>query len=432
MAIKQHYKTKSSWFRRCNIIRKIQVESFLLLVYNNITMYIEDLINRLASDGVYLFNPDLALSRFDHPIVHSLSQQILQGKGFTEKQGTLAIRIVKKYVNQLNTDLKMDVTPILADQRFKFPFRVIDFLKTVTVKKHIEINKKIISVSFPYDNQLVDKIKIYRRNSSKSTTVNWNADSRSWDFDFVEDHVDWINNNFIDSSFVIDDEFANIAEQIELIKNSLEDHVPMITFENNRFVYKNVPNSVIQPAEDEDVVSVVATGKKYGITTWCEYVDNSLNKLQLDPALHGFLTNSLKSDNLSLKQIFSIVNFSLPWLVIISGGSELKQIKLCHTMLEQNGISANEMSTLFRLSNENGNEFNNYVKENKLNGSVSKNTKIVFISGKVPKPLIEADIDFSCILSFGILGVHYTLSNYLKNHHFVLNYALKESDFAGM
>jgi hypothetical protein len=101
-------------------------------------------------------------------------------------------------------------------------------------------------------------------------------------------------------------------------------------------------------------------------------------------------------------------------------------------MLEQNGIPANEMSTLFRLSNENGNEFNNYVKENKLNGLVSKNTKIVFISGKVPKPLIEADVNFSCILSFGILGVHYTLSNYLKNHHFVLNYALKESDFAGM
>jgi len=416
----QHYKKDSG------------VESFLLLVYNIITMYIEDLINRLASDGVYLFNPELALSRFDKPIVHSLSLQILQGKGFTEKQGTLAVRIVKKYVNQLNTDLKMDVNPILADQRFKFPFRVIDFLKTITVKKHSDINKKIISVSFPFDNQLVDKIKTYKRNSSRSNTISWNTESRSWDFDFVEEHVDWISNHFADSSFVIDDKFTNISEQIEEIKNSLEDHIPMITFENNKFFYKNVPNSVVQPADDEDVVSVVATGKKYGITTWCDHVDNLINELKLDSALHGFLTNSLKSDKLSLKQIFSIVNFSLPWLVIISGGSELKQIKLCHSMLEQNGIPANEMSTLFRLSNENGNEFNNYVKENKLNGPVSKNTKIVFISGKVPKPLIEADVNFSCILSFGILGVHYTLSNYLKNHHFVLNYALKESDFAGM
>ena len=51
------------------------------------------------------------------------------------------------------------------------------------------------------------------------------------------------------------------------------------------------------------------------------------------------------------------------------------------------------MSVMFRLdSNPKGNEFNHFVREQRLNNIVDNSTKIVYISSnKVPKPLIKTN-----------------------------------------
>jgi hypothetical protein len=404
-------------------------------------MFIEDLINRLASDGVFIFNDPIQLFPMDKSIVSSFSAQILMGSGFTEKQATLAIKISRKYAKQLSVALKIDVLEFVNQPQFKLPIRTLNNSKTIKVKKHHNQNKKIISIAFPYDEVLVTSIRSYKKilsqNSHTGSSVNWNPDSRAWEFDLREEHIDWINHNLVNSSFLTDDVFIDLIDQIENVKNNLEDYIPIVTFENNQFVYKNVPPTVEQPTT-LDLVDVLVNARKYGITTWTEEIDIVLSKLELNSVLHNFLkspditTLPVNKEKLTISDISSIIKCSLPCLVVVPGGSELKHLQSCYQLFRDEGILPEEMTVMFRLDNDSGKDCNNFVKEYKLNSPLTSQTKIAFISGKVPKPLIESKINFSAILNLGISGVHYTLSNYLKNHHFVINYTLKETDFAGL
>jgi hypothetical protein len=405
-------------------------------------MFIEDLIHRLSGDGIYLFVADpIPLLQMDEGIVNSLSTQIAMGNGFTEKQAILALKLVRRYARQLSVALNKDVIPFIDSPEYKLPTRIINQSKTIVIKKIVGSNKKIISINFPYNEIVVNNIKVYKKllsqKSHTGNSINWNIDNKSWDFDLREEHVSWINSNIVNESFVVDESFVELVDQIEKVKNNIEGHVPMVIFEENKFRFVNVPSSVPQPSS-LDVVDVLVEARKYGITIWSETIDAVLGKINLNPFLLKFLTSpnltSLPEDRekLTMTDITSIVECSLPCLVVIPGGSELKHLELCYKLFQKYGISTEEMTVLFRLEGETGKNTNSFIKENKLNNPISEKIKIVFISGKVPKPLVESKTNFSTILNFGISGVHYTLSNYLKNHHFVINYTLKESDFANV
>jgi len=405
-------------------------------------MFIEDLINRLAGDGQYLFIAEaIPVFSMDESIINSLSGQIVMGNGFTEKQSYLALKLIKKYSRHLSVALGKDITSFYNEPQYKLPIRVINQSKSITIKKANGSNKKIVSINFPYNELMIANIKGYKKllshKSHVGSTINWNIDTKSWDFDLREEHVSWINGNIVDDSFVVDELFEDIVNQIDLVQNNIENYVPMVIFEENRFKFINVPSIVPQPTS-LDVVDVLVTARKYGITVWSETIDHVLGKIELNPFLLKFLTSpnltSLPEDRekLTMSDITSILECSLPCLVVIPGGSELKHLELCYTLFQKYGISPEEMTVLFRLEGETGKNTNSFIKENKLNNPILEKIKIVFISGKVPKPLVESKTNFSTILNFGISGVHYTLTNYLKNHHFVINYTLKESDFANV
>ena len=81
---------------------------------------------------------------------------------------------------------------------------------------------------------------------------------------------------------------------------------------------------------------------------------------------------------------------------------------------------------MFRLSSDTGSMFNDLVKQEGLNNPIGENTKIVFISQKVPKPLIKANLDFKIIVNLGSLsGVHYSLSSFLTDRMDVIRYTNK-------
>jgi hypothetical protein len=71
--------------------------------------------------------------------------------------------------------------------------------------------------------------------------------------------------------------------------------------------------------------------------------------------------------------------------------------------------------------------FNDLVKSFNLNSPIGENTKIVFISQKLPKPLLKSEIEFKFIINLGsISGVHYSLSNYLQDRMDVIKYTDKK------
>jgi hypothetical protein len=398
-------------------------------------MYIEDLINRLNSDGQYMFADLIELFHADRTVIESLSTQVIMGNGFTEKQSTLAIRLVKKYLRVLSLALQTDITPFVNNPQFRLPTRVISSNRSIVVRKISDTTKRVISVIFPFDAECIASIKTYKKIvSNTGNNVNWNPDSRSWDFDLREENVDWISNNLQNSSFIVDELFQDIATQVDNVKNNLEKYIPMVVFEDNKFVFKNTTPNIPQPT-GFDLVDTLVEARKYGITTWAEDIDIALDQLELDPMLYKFLTTAssttfpIDKEKTTFSDIITILKHSLPCLVVVPGGSELRHLEICTKMIQKMNISTEEMTVLFRLDGETGKNCNNFVKATKLNNPVNADTKIVFISGKIPKPLLESKLNFSSILNLGISGVHYTLSNYLKNHNFVVNYSLKESDF---
>ena len=87
-----------------------------------------------------------------------------------------------------------------------------------------------------------------------------------------------------------------------------------------------------------------------------------------------------------------------------------------YTILKGFGLEDKNMSVLFRLSSETGRNFNNFVKNQGLNGPICDETKAVFISGKLPKTILKSGIRFNSIVNMGFSNAHYTLKEYSKKH----------------
>ena len=85
------------------------------------------------------------------------------------------------------------------------------------------------------------------------------------------------------------------------------------------------------------------------------------------------------------------------------------------------------MTVLFRLDNDKGKDFNEFVKMFQLNNPLDEKIKIVFLSGKIPKTLINYNREIDVIINLGDEAAHYTQKNLVKNHHCVINYKVRKT-----
>jgi hypothetical protein len=108
-------------------------------------------------------------------------------------------------------------------------------------------------------------------------------------------------------------------------------------------------------------------------------------------------------------------------MFVIPGGMEIEKLNASVDFLKSLGMLPEEMSVMFRLPKETGEKFNIFVRDEKLNNPISNQTKVVFISAKVPKTVIESKIKFNCIVNFSLHSVHYTIRDFVKNHHNVIH-----------
>jgi len=375
-------------------------------------MYIEDLLQPL----MYA----VKTNRYDSTLVQSFYEQInYKNLGFTEKQSVIMLKISKTYKQQINTHLGKDITPLLDNPQFKFSIRTISLIKNISTN----IDERVIKIKFPYEEKLVNEIKKVRNEFSRAE---WNSDEKLWIFS-LEDKVinflaPWIENY----NFIADEEFKNFANQIKAITSNIENYVPMLTHDGKNTKYINVHSSVPELASD-DVLTSVFQARRAGITTWDNNIEQALEEyneaeivkdfIKSDPA-NAFSINLEENSILDLKPI---VKNLLPCIVTVPGGNELNKTQQALELLKAIGIENHEISVLFRLPNENGADFNKFVKEEKLNSPLSEKTKAVVLSGKLPKPLFESEIRFNCVLNFNFYNIHYTLANFMKNKHNVIN-----------
>ena len=385
-------------------------------------LYLEDLICRLASEGPYLFDPQISLWKGDDTIIYSLAQNPAAGRGYTEKQRNLVIRLVKKYQNQLITHLGQSATDAIDLEEFKF-----NLVEPRSQTKSISIEDKKILVSFPYDEALVATIKKFR-DSNKAKLVDWNMEKKVWAFDLEELNVVWIGNNLVPLGFSVDKDFFKIFEEISLVMENIESHIPMLIYTESGFKFINGHKTLPQLATN-NVIEAVLLAKYYGISVWDENVANFLKNEEISPVLDKFINESdsenlnFDSTDISIDQFKLMFKFNMPTLIIIPAGHELKYLKSWHSWLKSQNFSEKEISVMFRLDNTSGRDFNDYVRTFDLNTPIHEHTKVVFISQKLPKPIIKSGIDFKFVLNLGsISGVHYSIASYLQSRPDVIKY----------
>ena len=378
-------------------------------------LYTEDLICRLGNEGQYIFAAPLSIFPMDSKVVTSLAQNPTIGKGYTEKQRQLVIRLCQKYRVQLISVLGPAAEITINNPEFKFPV-----VESAPQEKSITVQGKEILVKFPYNENLVGIIRKYR-DTSTVKLCDWDSESKCWRFALEEGNIFWLATNVLSSDFSVDEEFSRFFQEITEIMDNIESHLPMVAYEDGKFVFKNVHPKVPQP-KSNDVAETLLLAKYYGISTWDENVEKMKENAKFSPILTSFLQesrpNSLEFDinENPADQLKELFKYNLPALIVIPGYNEFFTLKSWTLWLKAQGISEKDISVMFRLPNGTGSLLNDFIKQEGLNNPVEENTRVVFVSQKIPKPLIKAELDFKLILNLGSLsGVHYSISTYLND-----------------
>ena len=384
-------------------------------------MFIEDLIDRLSSNGNYLFHPSLSISYIDTNLVVSLSAQINQGSAYTEKQRGLALRIVTKYQTQLSTDLAVDVAAIVKNPQYKHGLRVLSGIRAINIVNREAV--PTIAVQFPYHAELVENIKAYKdtRMSSVFDSINWNSIEKCWDFALTESNIQFLE-SYIEQGFVADNLFLQYIDDIRSIKQNIDKYVPIVEYVDGNFKYSNIVDRIPQPTST-NLVEVLLHAKRHGITCWDETIAEALESV--NPTTHRFLkaptSSTDKSQETTLDQIRDILRYSETVLFVIPGGTEIEHLQHIHEYLKSIDYQEEQMTVMFRLDSSSGKICNDYIKQHKLNTPLNDSVKFVFVSGKIPKPLIAANKNFEVVVHFGTNSAHYTLQIFVRNHHSVIS-----------
>jgi len=372
-------------------------------------MFIEDLICKL--------NIHCSTNSYDTNLVDSFTNQIYRGLGFTEKQSVLAVRILKRYAKNLSMAISTDVLPFLENPTYKYAIRKVNvFTKKISVIDHHTF-KRVIRVEFPYNQERVDHI---RKNRDELGHANWDPDEKAWLFSLDERNIQFLSLFVKNEQFEVDDEVAGYLQQVNEIVGNIENYIPMVTIENGLPKYRNQSHFVPEMTSN-DVVSALFEARKAGIFTWDENVNQYLDSINLDPVVMKFLTNEsykhmeVDSTTTSIQCLTDIVKYTQPTLFVIPGGSETAKTKMIYNFLTSAGFTSDEMSVMFRLSNKDGKDFNDFVKNCGLNNPITDKTKFVFVSIKMPKPVIKSKMKFNSVISLGRSNVHYTIREYFKN-----------------
>lgn len=383
-------------------------------------MYIEDLLVNLSR---------CRLNTFDLKVVNSLHWQVyVDCIAFTEKQSQLAIKICKKYRNQLEKMINMDLDLLLSAPQFKYSVR--PSVSAQYSVSYITEPKKAFKVSFPYNENIVAYIKNHAK-TRPGSYAKWDSDAKAWMLSPTEGNLELIKNYFIPNNFLVDESISGMIEKYDEIVKNIENFVPSVILENGKVSYKNVYETV-PPLNTNNLLEALFTARQYGITTWNDDIENHLETIE-NPVTTAFLRSKLgnkisfDSETLDVEHFSDIVRYVNKILIIVPAFNELAYVKKWYNFLSSQGFSSDEMVVLFRLDGKSvKTDFNDFVKEQGLNKSLNDQQRIFFVSLKLPKPLIKQCQKFGAIINLGSgHAPHYTLQNLLVDHHDVITYNKK-------
>lgn len=394
-------------------------------------MYIEDILGTLDSIG--------KTSKWDKNVIESLTSQVMfNGNGFTEKQSQLALKIIRRYQDQLDDYYRKDITTYLDTPVYRLAIRTpAANYRKVSMVSHPQW-VKAIKVEFPYNESFVNLI---RENRSDSNFAVWEKEAKAWMFSLSETNIKLVKTLAESDVFDVDAEFKEYSSQVDDIFREMEKFTPMLVVDAGKPKYVNAPR-YIPELKTDNILKSVFEARKAGIDIWDEQVDEVIESDNLNDFVRSFIRTPatsqfhVDSTNSSMNVLSEIVQYLEPALIIIPGGMELTKTETAYEFLKEQGLTNEEISVMFRLPGNTGKNFNDFVKLNNLNNPITEKTRAVVVSQKMPKPVLTSKIKFNCVISLGLHNMHYTIRDFTKNCPNLIYYCEqrpnKELDFGHM
>ena len=392
------------------------------------TIYVEDLIERMAGTGKYLFDTLIPAATSHQNMFNSFSDQMFT-YGLTEKQKKLCVSLLKNYILELSSDLNTNIEYILNNNIWRTPSRYLLASKKIEIVKKDGRNSHINLIS-PYNSDLIKTIKDYKTSEEKLApgVSTWNSEDKIWTFPLCEQSIKFFATSDVFKSFNIDTEIFELYQDIKQIENNIENYVPLVTVDSEgHFFYANIFKNIPQP-DSNNLINVLLHARKYGITMWSDYVDEMLQNNCSNKLVKKFLELSYQeklcpsSGEFLLDDITPLIDAYENILFVIPINHEFKYVKKIKDFLLNCGYSTDQISVLFRLETSiDKNSLNDYIKEFQLNNELSDNTRFLLVSSKLPKPLIEFKKQFDLIITFGLNSSNCSLQTFLQNHHNVIS-----------
>jgi hypothetical protein len=278
--------------------------------------FVEDYIEYLAgydlSAGIGMIitplHNQISLARYDVAIVNSMANHTAYGGALTDKQATLAVKIVLKYRRQF-AKCGIDVGPV-EQPVFRLPIRKVDR------SKRIWIEDNSIAIRFPYDNVLIKELQNYK--SESIGTAKWNKESKTWYLGLTEYNVNWAVTWGDTFHFEVDSDLRQMYGRI--LQTEAEPYEIKLIRKDNVYTITNAADSLIEYINDKlggfalsNTVKLVdyagVLGYRLGIDTleYPEYL-SSIGEQQ---------TIYLKSNQDTLEDIFSYAELTNRYPVCI-------------------------------------------------------------------------------------------------------------------
>jgi len=348
----------------------------------------------------------------DKQILNNIAKKVWKGTALTDKQYEVVktILITKYAVQFKNRDIDLQNSV----NELRLPIRYLDRSTYIRVEKSDEYKDpiwsgysptKVITVRFPFNMTFSKLVLDVKKQFPDLMGRFYSARIKDkYLFPHSERVIHRLIGKFKNKIKDIDPSLLEVYEECEKIKKNSQEYVPGIY----NFEIKNCAETVIKKyAGTFGLPSLENLYLYYDRRDRTGLMHFDINDLQKSKSTLSILTQKV------VDRHWSTINFDtnkwsldnmvttlielrrFPVLVILPGGNDqdtLEKFAQMHTLFK-NVVASTEVSVMNRLKNKDfGKEFNEYIKDNGLNNSLAKNTKIVYIiNKKLPKPLLMSD-----------------------------------------
>ena len=361
-------------------------------------------------------NHKIEIDSSDCTIMYSIARQVFRGKAFTDRQLSVVCSKLEYYRNQFEKIGYTNLQSVINMQVTRKPLRSVDrsqWIKIVDEPKRVPtfttsrmgkrpVDKELaknshVAIRFPFSKKIIQLVESlahkYRKGyyHEKGSHVHY--------FKISENTVCDIVDNFKNKDYEIQQELLDYAQIVKDIQSNPQDYVPGVYDFKLKNTTKELDKKITEhlgELTDDNIHLYKDRSILYGL----EYFDDIhtyVNKTSVltqriinrtSPSI--FVSRKEWSIDALVSSIAELRRF--PLLVILPESSPLDHLSQVHQSLI-GFVGRDKISVLVRLENKTNKDFNDYIRDNKLNNPLAKNTEVVYISAskKFPKPLLQSD-----------------------------------------